>query len=236
MISIVCVYNDLSIYNEYLLPSIQRQEGDHELIAMDNRSGQFSSAAQALNIGGRKAKGSLIMFVHQDVTFSSNSFLADAEKMLRTLQDVGIVGVAGKRDNKGVITNITHGVSPTLAGSIQLDQPVVVQTVDECLVIIPKEIFTRIRFDEVTCNGWHLYAVDYCLSIGELALKVYVVPLAAHHESAAYSMSDDYYMIMKSVLKKHRHNYSSIFTTMGDWSTSMPFILQKIYKRISNGI
>jgi len=53
-----------------------------------------------------------------------------------------IFGVAGRKDSQGIITNIPHGQDHRLAGSIQITKPAEVQTLDECLIIIPK---TKIR-------------------------------------------------------------------------------------------
>ena len=95
MISVVCVYNNPEILNDYLLKSLKDQIAEKELIKIDNTEGKFSSAAEALNYAGKKAKGEYIMFVHQDVDLSSNSWLEDAEEILNTIPDLGIAGVAG---------------------------------------------------------------------------------------------------------------------------------------------
>ena len=48
-------------------------------------------------------------------------------------------------------------------GEIQIENPEIVQTLDECLIIIPKSIFEMYKFDEVICSKWDLYVVEYCL-------------------------------------------------------------------------
>lgn len=228
MISVVCVYNDLSIYNEYLLSSVQRQKGGHELIAMDNRDGHFKSAAQALNDGGRKANGVFIMFAHQDVRLHPETWLSDAEKLLDSLRNVGIAGVAGKKDKSGVITVITHGDPPHLAGSLQLTEPLRVQTVDECLFFVPREVFATVSLDEYTCDDWHLYSVEYSLSIQERGLAAYVLPLHAYHKSTG-QVSEAYYTVLKRIIAKHKRHYSTIYTTIGDWSTVIPVKIQRAW-------
>ena len=81
MISIVCVYNNQDILNNWLLKSLKHQTVEFELITLDNTRNTFKSAAEALNYGGKKAKGKYIMFVHQDVDLSSDTWLEDVEKM-----------------------------------------------------------------------------------------------------------------------------------------------------------
>ena len=82
MISLVCVYNNNDILNEYLFKSLEDQTAKFEFIPIDNTGKKFASAAQALNYGGEKAKGDYILFAHQDVNFCSLSWLEDAEKIL----------------------------------------------------------------------------------------------------------------------------------------------------------
>jgi len=226
MISVVCVYNDWSIYTEYLLSSVQRQKGGHELIAMDNRDGHFKSAAQALNDGGRKANGAFIMFAHQDVRFYPETWLSDAEKMLDSLQNVGIAGVAGKKDWSGVKTVITHGDPPHQAGSLQPTEPLRVQTVDECLFFVPRDIFATLNFDEHICDNWHLYAAEYSLSVREMGLVAYVLPLHVYHKSMG-QFSEAYYTVLKKVIGKHKKYYSIIFATTGNWITVVPVRIQR---------
>ncbi|MEN6553018.1 MAG: glycosyltransferase, partial [Methanobacterium sp.] len=163
MISIICVYNNEESLENHLLKSLNVQKVHYELIFLDNSNGKFSSASEALNYGGNKAKGEYLMFVHQDYDLESDTWLADAEEIINNLENVGIVGVAGKYD-RNMISNITTGVPPVLAGPIQIKEPKKVQTLDECLIIIPKKVFEEIQFDEDVCDNWHLYATDYCLT------------------------------------------------------------------------
>ena len=58
MFSIVCVYNNEGLLKSHLLKSPKDQTASYELILEDNTESKFSSAAEALNHGGRRAKGS----------------------------------------------------------------------------------------------------------------------------------------------------------------------------------
>ena len=236
MISIVCVYNNKEILDNYLLKSLKNQTVDYELIVLNNIKGQFKSAAEALNHGGKKAKGKYIMFVHQDVDLCSNTWLEKIEKVLDELPNLGIAGVAGKKDEKGVMTVIKHGNPPKHAGSITIKKPEQVQTLDECLVLIPKSVFDMLQFDEEVCDGWHLYAVDYCLSIKKRGFNVYVIPMFVYHRSPGYSFSEEYYLTLEKVLKKHKKHYKRIYTTMGNWSTLYPLSIQRIWRLEKAGV
>jgi len=252
MISIVCVYNDERILKDDLLKSLENQTSKHELILIDSTQGKFRSGVEALNSGGGKAKGEYIMFVHQDVELCSDSWLEDTEKLLNSIPNLGIAGVAGARSSKDprrfarkfeCVTNLKQGTPPrNVAGVIPLHKPEKVQTVDECLVIIPRPVFDMLQFDEKVCDGWHFaYAIDYSLSVAHLGLDVYVIPAFIHHRSTGKHninlwpiissmglFSAGYYRIMGKLLKKHRSHTKHVYATTGRWSTSYPLILRRI--------
>ncbi len=234
MFSIVCVYNDKQLLNRYLLKSLKHQTTNYELILEDNTKSKFSSAAQALNYGGRKAGSKYIMFVHQDVDLDSDRWLEDAERLLDTIPNLGIAGVAGMselgRTNKERGRNIiTHGVPPQIwSWGNPISKPVVVQTLDECLVIVPKEVFDMHRFDENVCNGWDLYAVDYCLSVKRIDRQAYVIPMSIYHGSMGH-LTESYFRVLRKVLKNNKKYFKVINTTTGSWSTSYPVNVQRKY-------
>lgn len=250
MISIVCVYNNERILTDYLLKSLHDQTVEFDLIKVDNTSGSFMSASEALNYGGKKAKGKYIMFVHQDVDLSSSTWLEEVEKMLESIPNLGIAGVAGTKDEKGVMTVIKHSDPPKLAGTIFIHKPTKVQTLDECLVIIPRTIFEMLHFDETTCDDWHLYTVDYCLSCIKMGLDVYVIPSYIYHLSSGIPANKSriqvifalgilpagYYQTLKKLLKKHKTESRWIYTNFRKWDTSYPLILQRIWPFIKAGI
>ena len=248
MISIVCVYNNEKILNDALLKSLKNQTANYELIALDNTEGKFKSAAEALNHGGKQTNGKYIVFVHQDVELSSNSWLADAEKWLDLTDNLGIAGVAGMSDIGGSNEErgrniIKHGNPATeWVWGNPIRKPTSVQTLDECLVIIPKSVFNVLQFDEITCDAWHLYTVDYCLSAKEMGFEVYAIPMNIYHLSAGVAnqscwqvilrlgpLPSGYYKTLKKLLNKHKSSLKEIYTTCGNWDTSYPLIFQRVW-------
>ena len=234
MISIVCVYNDEKVLECFLLKSLQNQTAKYELILEDNIRSRFSSAAQALNHGGRKASSKYIMFVHQDIDLLSDRWLEDAERWLDMIPNLGIAGVAGMSEfgctNKERGRNIINHGNPEQVWSWgnPISMPEVVQTLDECLVIIPKKIFDAHGFDAITCDCWDLYAVDYCLSIKRIGCLAYVIPMFVYHGSMGH-LAERYYRVLSKVLKKHKKYFKIINTTMGCWSTFYPVNVQRKY-------
>lgn len=244
MISVVCVYNNKKIFNDFLLKSLNNQTAEFELIGIDNTSKEFKSAASALNYGGKKAKNKYIMFAHQDVSFLSNTWLEDTERFLESIDNLGIAGVAGMSEYGNSNSErgrniITHGEPPEVwSWGNRIQKPEPVQTLDECLVIVPKIIFDSLKFDEKTCEGWHLYAVDYCLSAKEIGFGIYAIPMEIYHlsvgainkkrfQSLKGPLPDEYYQTLKKIFIKHSNTFKRIYTTCGEWNTSYPIVLQR---------
>jgi glycosyltransferase involved in cell wall biosynthesis len=255
MISIICVYNNEWILRNYLLKSLSQQKTAFELITIDNTENRFRSAAAALNWGGKQAAGDWLMFVHQDVDLCSGSWFDNLEALLGSLPNLGIAGVAGMRERGATLKEryrnipnqrplgrarnaITHGPQRQQWGAPIL-QPEPVQTLDECLVIIPKSVFKVLQFDEATCSDWHLYAVDYCLSVKTRGFGVYVIPKYLHHQSMGVeksslqvltsfsTYSEEYYRTLKRIMKKHKNQFKWIHTSCGSWNVAYPFTLQR---------
>ena len=220
LISVICVYNDKTILESCLLSSLQKSSHSYDLVLVDNTKRAYSSASEALNYGAKKAIGDYLLFVHQDVVFGDSFSLDELEEKLSMLPANSIVGAAGRVDRRGVITSITHGEPPEPAGSELIDRPTLSQTLDELLLVVHRRVFDKIKFDEDVCNGWHLYAVDFCLSAKKCDYESYVIPLDLHHRSSGQSMNKSYYSILKRVASKHRDRIPTIFTTMGIWKTS----------------
>jgi glycosyltransferase involved in cell wall biosynthesis len=214
------------------------QKGEHELIVVDNSAGEWSSAASALNWGARDAKGDILMFVHQDFVFESSDWLLECEKLLLETENLGAAGAAGKGEGKEIVSNIKdRWPIPKRVSQSNVGEVTRVQTLDECLIVIPRDVFARFQFDEKTCDSWHLYAVDMSLTLLENGLGVFVLPLPGYHRSNNQSLrSGSYYETMKRVLKKHRESFAVVHTTCGTWSLRRPLIIQRVKLSILMGL
>ena len=220
MFSIICLYNDRIILDEWLCDGLSKQTVPYELKLLDNTKGQFTSAAQALNQASQNLDNKYIMFVHQDVRLGSKTWLADAERCLDGLGNFGAAGVAGSsKENRG-LANVIHGVPPIQAG-FKTDKPTPVQTLDGCLVMTRKDVFMKIGFDETTCKYWHLYPIDYCLDLGTKGYNVYVIPYGIYHLSKGSGavQSEGFKKTKEQIIKKHRDHVDCIYTTTGVWET-----------------
>jgi hypothetical protein len=144
MISIVCVYNNPSVLNRFLLKSLERQSVPFELHLVPNMHGEFASAAEALNVGAMTAKGDYIMFVHQDVALAARDWLESVETTLRKLPSLGVAGAAGKlKKGEHTYSNAEHAPFPRRACQYRVVEPVKVQTLDEMVAIVPRSVFQQ---------------------------------------------------------------------------------------------
>jgi len=216
MISVVCMYIDEEHLRENLLKSLENQTVEFELIKIDTTA--FESASKALNYGGRMAKGKFIMFVHQDVILFGNFWLEDVERTLNNIQHLGIAGCAGSKKGNLQVGFIKD--RDRLWGK-PLTKPELVQTLDECVLIVPKIVFDKLQFDEETFTAWHCYGADYCLSVREkLGLNAYVIPAFIHHNSPSLNVKD-FLREQAKLFSKHQAYYKHIYTPCGELTETL---------------
>jgi len=217
--SIICAYNDEKKLNDFLVKSLEEQDAPYECIFIDTRSGRHTCAAATLNRAANKANFDHLIFVHQDVAFLSPTWLSEVRITLATFSNPCIAGVAGKcRDGK-LYASVYHGTPFQFVGNEKITQPVPVETLDGCLLIVPRKLFKKQRFDAETCTGWHLYVADYCLSLGALGFEAFVLPNEILHESIGPANPSVYESTRQAIARKHASRLNRIHTTIGDWDT-----------------
>lgn len=226
MFSVVVVYNKEQTLNRILLPSLKEQTAEYEFIPIDNTRQVFKSAAEALNFGGRMAKGKYILFAHQDIELGSKTWLRNTEIILDTIPDLGIAGVAGmdiKGNKIGYMCNCGEDWGKPFV------KPQEAQTLDECLLIIPQQLFRTLQFDMITFDGWHSYGCDYSLRVQEHGMKAYVIPAYAYHRHLLTVDTRELPKYHKRLYHKHREWFSRIYTTCGT-VTNSPIPMSQIKK------
>lgn len=233
MMSIICVYNNNNILEEYLIKSLEKQTEEYELILVDNQENRFKSATSALNYGAKKAHGDYLVFAHQDIYFSDENWIKNTAVQLKNLDNIGIVGVAGKTGDSLVRSNIKQGLNPVDVSPYKISKAEKASTLDECLFIIPKDIYNKYNLNEEICDDWHLYAVDYVYNIKNHGFEAYIIPTTLEHRSKGASMSESYYTTLPKLQKKY-FKRGLIRTCMGDWFTFIPISIQKYVKKFKN--
>lgn len=230
MISIVCATNNKKILEEQLKKSLSIQNfKDYELIIIDTMENSYKSAADALNSCKGKICGEYILFTHHDVIMRNAYDLKKIIDNVMKLKKFGIVGVIGRNDKGDFVGNITNGVPEVKVSDKNINEPQEVQTVDEVIFIIKKDMFQRYPL-LIENKTWHLYAVEYCLKMKELGEKIYVVPSEIYHKSAGASMNKYYYKELKRLCKIYKNKLKKINTTMGIWHTNKFLLFFDILK------
>lgn len=233
MISIICVYNNEKVLDECLKDSLKLQKDVlYETVFIDSRKKKFSSAAAALNYGGNQAKGDYLFFLHQDIVLSHDTL----HKIYGYCKDTdfGIMGVAGVKENNGGVTDyskIVHGMDKKLAATNHdFEKLLEVDTLDECMLIIPKKIFNTHKFAEYY-DTWHLYGAEYCLKMKRLKQKIYVAPVCLWHKSNGVSLNLNYFDAIRALAKIYRKDNKKIVTFFGIWPTNNILINIKCFYR-----
>lgn len=237
MLSIICVYNDYEILNKCLLSSIKIQNNcKYEIITIDSRKYSFSSAAEALNYGAKNASGDYYVFLHQDIKFLTDDTLEKLEQICLKY-DFGIAGVAGiKRMPSGELNSISkilHGKKRKAAAKTRnFDSAIEVDSLDECLIIIPKHVFSKRKFYKFY-NTWHLYATEYCIAMKECSKRIITIPLQVVHESEGDSLNNNYFDAVYLLAKKYNKTTKEIITFFGKWPTNLPVLkLKCIWRKV----
>jgi hypothetical protein len=149
---------------------------------------------------------------------------------LMSIPDVGIAGVAGMvcHSTAGFDrgrNRILHGAEKAeWERGREISDPTEVQTVDEFCFIIPSEVFSQEELSERICDGWHLYAVEYCLRIKQdTDYKVYVLPIDVWHGSQGMPVDRSYYQNLTEISNVYGST-DMIHTTVGSWINNTRYL------------
>lgn len=159
----------------------------------------------AYNRALKSARGKYVIFCHQDLHFYSGWFKI-LEKFIKSLpNNWGVIGVAGwSLDGKvrGGL-RIPEGVWSKEEGEVQ--------TVDECFLVVQKELY----FDERIAQP-HLYGVDICLESLNRGFKNYALSLPVEHRESGAHPPDwitSYYRALEFIKQKWSARFPLIRAT-----------------------
>ena len=250
MFSVVVLYKDECEFQDFKT-KLYKQSECFELIAVDNTKQCYRSVAEAYNYGGMQATQSNIIFMHCDVELDDPNFLAEAETYLCLQKKGCLAGVAGMSAKPGSFAErsrnvIDHGYPVRRKWGTAIKSPEEVQTVDDCFIIVPRELFQTQKFDEVVCSDWHFYVTDYCLEAGVKGLKVMVLPLPIYHRSdggsgrtgkflfwGIWAIDSGYIKTLQKIVNKYKGVLPEITNTSGIWNTSEPIWWQRVKKGLA---
>ena len=169
-----------------------------EHVVIDNSDARYGLCA-AYNEGVRRSRGTIVVFVHDDVLFLSSGWGAVLENRFRD-PGIGLVGVAGTQ-YLGAGTPYWVGAgSQFCRGRIlhQLDNPprtlltvfnwdeveADVAVLDGVFIAVHRRVLETTLFDEQTLRGFHFYDLDFCLSARSVWRIVVTWDILLAHRSA----------------------------------------------------
>ena len=171
--------------------------GPFEYLRIDNQDRRYGICA-AYNLGVQRARGDILVFMHEDAFFMEGGWDAVLAKKFAdpTLGLVGIAGtqylfpdppgwvVAGRPFIRGKVVHETHAGDRfhlTVFSWDEKDSEVV--AVDGLFFAVRRSLFERIRFDEATFDGFHFYDLDICMQVRQTHRLIVTPDLLVKHQS-----------------------------------------------------
>jgi len=183
------------------------------------------SLAEGYNRGLRRARGDIVVFSHDDVTFLDERF---AQKIGERMQSWDLLGFAGATRliypvwfaaHEHLNGAVCHW-SPRRAGLFLLtvygvqDWPVMggIEALDGLCMIARREVATAIEFDSDTFDDWHLYDCDFSFAAHLAGYRIGVCcDIPYIHASTSVQgiqssfVSDNYQKYVERFIKKYEH-------------------------------
>ena len=190
MISIIICSRTASISDE-LTQNIDQTIGiPYELVIIDNSENHYSIFS-AYNEGVKRSKYEVLCFMHDDIIFKTKDWGISVMKRFKS-SNLGAIGVAGSPYyailpgawwSGGYICQSIYG-EQELAYQSKHDNALPVVVIDGLWFCVRKSLFSMIRFDDTTFNGFHYYDMDISLQIQQNGYKLLnVYDISIQHSS-----------------------------------------------------
>lgn len=216
-ITFICCYNNRKELESMLLSSFDNcRYSNKNLIIINTKKEGFKSAAEAYNktIEQREGEiGDIIVFCHQDIAFSNEKFINTLIEEFKN-NPKQIIGFAGITPTETVVSNLKYRKNDKYITRHRVHEKTLVCSVDECCFAITKDNFLRMKFDEMTCNHWHLYAVELCYNALNHGISSYVIPDSIYHkedETTGQKTDNNFIHCMWYLINKYRKSVKKIY-------------------------
>jgi len=187
---------------------------EYELVFIDNSHNEYS-IFQAYNEGVSRAKYPYLCFMHEDILFQTKEWGA---KVLSHFENdnVGLIGVIGTHliskypcgwTDTGLTSGHNVSVNEYHCDLSRFGKKTYVEAVatDGLWQCMPRSLFDKVRFDDITFDGFHCYDIDICLQVRSINKQV---------------------IIISDILINHN--------SKGNWDTSWIESTYKLYKKWEN--
>lgn len=209
----------------------QNYDGEIEKIILDNRENKgYKSAASALNFGAKKSTGDILFFMHQDVYLWDKNAIKTCVDFL-TDNTSAIIGAAGIGLDDGQSHYNIFMDEKRKQYAWRIDKPLKAATLDECLLVMKKNVWEDIGFDEITCDNWHFYGADICYVNTENGGENFIMPLDIMHDSRGTPYGKEFRRSAYNLARKHEGKIKRIETTIINSKCSVFGVWRWFFKR-----
>lgn len=188
---------------------------DYEWIVVDNSDNKYN-LFQAYNEGVGRSKGEIMCFMHDDIVFHTYDWGRVVESVMFD-NSIGVLGVIG---GKFVPENASWWLANCGAGKIiqgiktergyfaavdgkDAETPYEeVAVVDGLWFCMRKDMFSKLKFDEMNFKGFHCYDVDICMQSNAMGKRVVVTPNILIEHLSRGDVKENYYRDLKVFSEK----------------------------------
>jgi hypothetical protein len=189
----------------------------YEYLVIDGSRGPYR-IAPAYNWAVTRAKGDLLVFLHDDCYFMNTNWGAPLVAKFAADPSLGVVGVAGTQYLFADKSSWTAAGRPFVKGRIVYhlqngdffgvffsnekgDRDVV--ACDGCCMAVRAELFKSLRFDEQTFQGANFYDIDFCLQARNSGARLIVTNGMTVKKRSQPDFDDEWQKAGDLFLRKH---------------------------------
>ncbi len=233
MLSIIICHRNIELLNQVKQNIAATCGVPYELIIIDNTKNEYSIFS-AYNEGVKRAKYQLLCFTHEDIHHHLNNWGVNVVKHFDD-GNIGMIGVSGGTIQSHIPSSwwYNHYIAAAAVNVIMAhtkekkkflhyNNPgnnttkAKVVVIDGLWFCMRRSLFTKIRFDDKTFDGFHVYDVDISLQANQYSGNYVVFNILIEHIWAGTINKKYYYDLIK--LSKKWQSYLPV--SSGDVSIS----------------
>ena len=206
-LSLASVVHDRAVANRLLVPSLRGLDEPIQELLLANEENELGTClARLYNLINRIDGPALRAFVHPDITFEPDlvaRVTGAVEQLDSSGEPWGALGLVGRAWEGAYVW--CH----------EVERPTPVCTLDSSFLLTRVDL--PLAFDERRFDELHCFVEDYCLQCHDAGYGVWVIPMAASHESVTFGTEGSrwgrYDRYRKRLDRKWRRRFPA-FTTV----------------------
>ena len=215
-ISVICCYRNSTRWNQFTSEAASLSFSEIEFVGFDNTSNRYT-LPEAYNEGSQKARGEILLFVHDDVQFKTSGWDVILYESYYALPNCGVVGFAGgtnayngpmtwwtkvgeNRIFRNMLQRLADGSDARYADS---DEAVEVLGLDGFAFAIRRELIQDFQWSN-DVGLWHGYDLDLCYHVHFVQGKTnYVLPVPVIHHLSLGTLNVEWGISMINIWIKY---------------------------------